>query len=468
MNNSQKSILQVDVAIIGAGSAGLPAFRAAQNHTENLVLIEGGTYGTTCARVGCMPSKLLIAAAEAAHSVEAAAEFGVHATKPIIKGEEVMGRVRRERDRFVGFVLEGVENIAEKHHIRSHATFIDDHTLQVADSTIEAKTVVIATGSSPIIMPKFAELGDRLIVNDDIFDWQTLPESVAVFGPGVIGLVLGQALHRLGVRMRLFGRSGSLKPLSDRAIRDYAIKVFQAEFPLDAKANVLGMERKGDQVEICFVDREDGIEKTENFEYVLAATGRSPNVKGLGLENTSLKLDSRGVPIYDPATMQCGDSSIFIAGDVNNILPLLHEAADEGYIAGDNAGLFPEIKAGLRRSPLAVVFCDPQIAMVGKSWKELEGQENVVVGKISFEGQGRSRVILKNKGLMHLYADQNTGLFLGSEFIGPHAEHLAHLLSWAHQQKMKIPQMLEMPFYHPVIEEGLRTGLSDVNDQLSL
>ncbi|MCH2265767.1 MAG: dihydrolipoyl dehydrogenase [SAR324 cluster bacterium] len=468
MNNSQKSILQVDVAIIGAGSAGLPAFRAAQNHTENLVLIEGGTYGTTCARVGCMPSKLLIAAAEAAHSVEAAAEFGVHATKPIIKGEEVMGRVRRERDRFVGFVLEGVENIAEKHHIRSHATFIDDHTLQVADSTIEAKTVVIATGSSPIIMPKFAELGDRLIVNDDIFDWQTLPESVAVFGPGVIGLELGQALHRLGVRMRLFGRSGSLKPLSDRAIRDYAIKVFQAEFPLDAKANVLGMERKGDQVEICFVDREDGIEKTENFEYVLAATGRSPNVKGLGLENTSLKLDSRGVPIYDPATMQCGDSSIFIAGDVNNILPLLHEAADEGYIAGDNAGLFPEIKAGLRRSPLAVVFCDPQIAMVGKSWKELEGQENVVVGKISFEGQGRSRVILKNKGLMHLYADQNTGLFLGSEFIGPHAEHLAHLLSWAHQQKMKIPQMLEMPFYHPVIEEGLRTGLSDVNDQLSL
>jgi dihydrolipoamide dehydrogenase len=468
LNNSQKSILQVDVAIIGAGSAGLPAFRAAQNHTENLVLIEGGTYGTTCARVGCMPSKLLIAAAEAAHSVEAAAEFGVHATKPIIKGEEVMGRVRRERDRFVGFVLEGVENIAEKHHIRSHATFIDDHTLQVADSTIEAKTVVIATGSSPIIMPKFAELGDRLIVNDDIFDWQTLPESVAVFGPGVIGLELGQALHRLGVRMRLFGRSGSLKPLSDRAIRDYAIKVFQAEFPLDAKANVLGMERKGDQVEICFVDREDGIEKTENFEYVLAATGRSPNVKGLGLENTSLKLDSRGVPIYDPATMQCGDSSIFIAGDVNNILPLLHEAADEGYIAGDNAGLFPEIKAGLRRSPLAVVFCDPQIAMVGKSWKELEGQENVVVGKISFEGQGRSRVILKNKGLMHLYADRDSGLFLGSEFIGPHAEHLAHLLSWAHQQKMKIPQMLEMPFYHPVIEEGLRTGLSDVNDQLSL
>jgi len=106
LNNSQKSSRQVDVAIIGAGSAGLPAFRAARKHSENLVLIEGGIYGTTCARVGCMPSKLLIAAAEAAHSVETASGFGIQTTKPIVNGREVMERVRGERDRFVGFVLE--------------------------------------------------------------------------------------------------------------------------------------------------------------------------------------------------------------------------------------------------------------------------------------------------------------------------------------------------------------------------
>ncbi len=468
MNNTQKSSRQVDVAVIGAGSAGLPAFRAARKYTENIVLIEGGTYGTTCARVGCMPSKLLIAAAEAAHSVEAASGFGVHASKPTINGEEVMGRVRRERDRFVSFVLKDVENIDEKHLICKHATFLDDRTLQVGDSTIDAKTIVIATGSSPIVLPMFDEIGDRLIVNDDIFEWETLPESVAVFGSGVIGLELGQAMHRLGVRIRLFGRSGSIKPLSDMAIRDYAEKVFKSEFFLDTKANLLGLEREVNKVKIRFVDHEDGIEKAEKFDYVLVATGRSPNVKGLGLENTSLKLDSRGVPIFDPATMQCGDSSVFIAGDANNILPLQHEAADEGYIAGDNAGRFPEIKPGLRRSPLAIVFCDPQIALVGQSWKEIEGQKDVVVGKIFFESQGRSRVILKNKGLMHIYADRNSGLFLGSEFIGPQAEHLAHLLSWAHQQKMTIPQMLQMPFYHPVIEEGLRTALRDVSAQLSL
>ena len=114
------------------------------------------------------------------------------------------------------------------------------------------------------------------------------------------------------------------------------------------------------------------LKRRKNFDYILAATGRSPNLKGFGLDNTSLELDSRGVPVFDPATMQCGNSSIFIAGDVNNILPLLHEAADDGFIAGDNAGRFPEIKPGLRRSPLEIVFCDPQIALVGQSWKELE------------------------------------------------------------------------------------------------
>ena len=466
MDKSQQSIHKVDVAVIGAGSAGLPAYRAARMHTEKVVLIEGGVYGTTCARVGCMPSKLLIAAAEAAHSIETASKFGVYSSKPTINGHDVMKRVRSERDRFVGFVLESVENIDQNNHFRGHAQFIDNHTIQVEDKIIEAKSVVISTGSSPKLMSMFNGLGDRLVVNDDIFDWDTLPESVAVFGPGVIGLELGQALHRLGVRIRIFGLSGSLKPLSDMGIKSYAENLFKDEFPLDTKANILGFELENEQVKISFVDPKNGEEKEESFDFLLAATGRSPNVKNLGLENTELELDSLGVPLYNSSTMQCGNSSIFIAGDVNNDLPILHEAADEGKIAGDNAGRFPDIKSGLRRSPVTVVFCDPQIAIVGESWSELEGKENVVTGKVSFEGQGRSRIILKNKGLMHVYADQNSGLFLGSEFIGPHAEHLAHLMSWAHQQNMTIQQMLEMPFYHPVIEEGLRTALRDAESKL--
>lgn len=461
--------IQTDVAIIGAGTAGLAAYRAAIAAGKRAVIIEGGPYGTTCARVGCMPSKLLIAAAEAAHELRHTAPFGVHVDGQIrIDGREVMARVRSERDRFVGFVVRGVDGIPEADRIRGYASFIDNTTLEVAaddgNITVRAGRVVIATGSRPVLPAPFKVFGDRLIVNDDVFAWEDLPRSVVVFGPGVIGLELGQALSRLGVRVRVFGVRGSLGPLTDPVIRRYADETFRKEFYLDTEASVTEMAREGDLARITYTDRE-GKSVTETFDYVLAATGREPNVRGLGLENTGLELDARGVPVFDPATLQCGVSPVFIAGDANNILPLLHEAGDEGKAAGENAATYPRVLPLVRRAPLAVVFSDPQIAMVGKRFADL-ADGSFVTGEVSFEDQGRSRVMLRNRGLMHLYADKATGQFLGAEWTGPRAENIAHLLAWSYQQGLTIAQMLAMPFYHPVVEEGLRTALRDAASKL--
>src|SRR5258707_2083757 len=193
--------VQIDVAIIGAGSAGLPAYRAAKAAGSSAILIEGGAYGTTCARVGCMPSKLLIAAAEAAHAVHRAPGFGVHVDGSLrVDGREVMARVRRERDRFVGFVLEGVENIPAGDRIRGMAKFVDAHTLDIDGRALTARSIVIATGSRPTVAPILQGLGDRLVVNDDVFDWHDLPRSVAGFGPGVIGLEIRPAPGPLAAR----------------------------------------------------------------------------------------------------------------------------------------------------------------------------------------------------------------------------------------------------------------------------
>ncbi|RYE83047.1 MAG: FAD-binding protein, partial [Myxococcales bacterium] len=212
---TQQQAIEVDVAVIGAGTAGLAAYRAAVAQGKRVVLIEGGPYGTTCARVGCMPSKLLIAAAEAAHHARHLEPFGVSAGEVQVDGRAVMARVKSERDRFVGFVLDSVEKIPAAHKLRGHARFVAPHQLDVDGQIVDARTVVIATGSSPFLPPILTELGDRLIVNDDVFSWDTLPSSVVVFGAGVIGLELGQALHRLGVRVLVIGRGGSLGPLSD-------------------------------------------------------------------------------------------------------------------------------------------------------------------------------------------------------------------------------------------------------------
>jgi len=237
--------IKKEVVVIGSGTAGLAAYRAALLHTDDVIVIEGGPYGTTCARVGCMPSKLLIAASEAVHEIEKAPGFGIHpGGKTLINGREVMDRVKRERDRFVGFVVESIDNIPAEHKLRGYARFLDDHTLQVDDKIqIEADRIVIATGSRPVWPESFNDFGDRLIINDDVFEWDDLPESVAVFGPGVIGLELGQALHRLGVNVLMFGRGGTVGPATDPDIQAYSLKTFANEFYLDTKGEILDMHR---------------------------------------------------------------------------------------------------------------------------------------------------------------------------------------------------------------------------------
>jgi dihydrolipoamide dehydrogenase len=375
-----------------------------------------------------------------------------------IDGRVVMARVKRERDRFVGFVLEGMDAIPASDKLRGHARFLDDHTLSVGDTVrVRCQRAVIATGSSPSIPPFLRAAADRLVVNDDIFEWDELPRAVAVFGPGVIGLELGQALHRLGVQVHMFGKGGVVGPFTDPRVRDYATRTFQSEFPLDPDADVARLERDAEGVVLDYRDA-SGTVRSIRVDYVIAATGRSPNLRDLALENTSLRLDARGVPLFDRRTMQCGDSTIFIAGDANNDLPLLHEAADEGGIAGENAARFPQVRPGLRRAPMAVVFSDPQLAVVGARFADLHPSE-FVAGEVSFEDQGRSRVMLRNRGLLRVYAEVRSGRFLGAEMIGPDAEHIAHLLAWALQSELTVERMLEMPFYHPVVEEGLRTAL---------
>jgi len=237
------------------------------------------------------------------------------------------------------------------------------------------------------------------------------------------------------------------------------VRTFEQELELDTNADVRSVERVDDGVRVIFRGA-DGMERDEVVSYVLAATGRTPNVRDLGLEHTRLELDARGVPLFDRTTMQCGHHPIFIAGDANDDLALLHEAADEGRIAGQNAARYPAVVPGLRRVPLGIVFSDPQLAVVGARHADL-APGTFVTGSVSFEDQGRSRVMLRNRGLLHVYADLVTGRLLGAEMIGPDAEHLAHLLAWAVQMRLTLLQALEMPFYHPVIEEGLRTALRD-------
>lgn len=457
--------MNVDVAIIGSGTAGLTARRAALKEGATIVMIENGPYGTTCARVGCMPSKLLIHPAELAHNASNAKQFGLNVDMNV-DSAAVMRRVRAERDRFVGFVNDSIESMPAEQKLRGTARFIDDTTLDVDGTRVEARAVVIATGSSNWIPPLLREHEDHVLTNESVFELEELPESVALFGMGVIGLELGQAMHRLGVRVAFFDPTPGFGFVTDPVVRASISEVLSQELRLYPESDVQSIREVEGGLELHWTDAK-GQAHTEVFEKAVSAAGRRPNLSKLGLENTSVTLDQKGLLSFDPRTMQVQDKPIFVAGDANGDRQLLHEAADEGKAAGFNAASYPQVRAHHRRAGLAITFTDPQIAIVGPGWAALNHDE-VEAGEVDYGNQGRARVMGKNAGKVRIYGTRRCGFLAGAELFGPRVEHTAHLLAWATQKRVTVAEALDMPFYHPVVEEGIRTALRDLQRNLKL
>ena len=446
---------KVRIAILGAGSAGLTALAQVRKHTDDFVIVNHGAYGTTCARVGCMPSKALIQAADDYHRRHELETLGIRGGSGLMVDlPAVLQRVRDYRDARVAGVLGATEKLGER-SIAGRARLDGPQRIVVeladgGEEVVEAEQIIIATGTRPVVPAAWRAFGDRILTTDDLFEQPDLPRRIAVIGLGVIGLELGQALARLGLEVAGYEMRETLGPLSDPIVQGEAERLMGAEFPLHlGRAVDLGQGAGG----VIVVD--DGEEQRE-VDVVLAAMGRRPNTDGLGLDTLGVPLDDRGLPEFDRHTLRVGELPVFITGDVNGELQVLHEASDEGFVAAWNALHGPS--RFCRRVGLAIAFSDPQIAVVGQSFAELADRD-VAIGEFDFAQQPRALAMLKAAGRLRIYAERGTGRLLGAEILIPAAEHIGHLLALAVQREMTVAELLTLPFYHPVLEEGLRSAL---------
>jgi dihydrolipoamide dehydrogenase len=451
---------KLDVIIVGAGTAGLSALKLIKKQTQNFLLINDGPYGTTCARVGCMPSKALIESAYAFESRKKLERFGVRGSESLkINIPAVLKRVRSLRDNFVKSTLQATEQLSSKQSLQGKAKIVSPKSLEVNGQLFEFKSLIIATGSKPIVPRDWLKFEKYIVTSDTFFELEDLPQRVGVIGLGAIGLELAQAMAHLGIEVSAFGDTPYLAGLSDEKINESLKLQLMQELDLHLGQNAELLE--GTHKNILVKSGETKVE----LDLVLAALGRRPNLDNLGLESLGIELDSSGMPSFNPRTMQIEDLPIFIAGDVNADRPLLHEAADEGYIAGMHA-LKKEVICYKRRTALSIVFSHPNVAIVGKRYSELD-LEKTIIGEVDFSQQGRAQCAQKNYGLLRLYADKKTGLLLGAEMCAPAGEHMAHLIALAIERELDVHKFLQMPFYHPVLEEGLRTALRDLSRQLT-
>ena len=224
--------VKVDTVIVGAGSAGLSALREVRRYTDDFLLVNDGHWGTTCAAVGCMPSKALIEAANAFHRRGAFEEFGIRGADGLRADiPAVLARVRKMRDQFVKGP-EAVPDKLGKRAISGRARLLGPGRLEVNGETVEARAIILAPGSSPVVPGPWRDFGDRILTTDTLFEQADLPRRIAVIGMGAIGVEIAQALARLGLEVAGFDAVEALAGIDDAEVLAAFRPLIEAELAL--------------------------------------------------------------------------------------------------------------------------------------------------------------------------------------------------------------------------------------------
>lgn len=450
-----------DVVIVGAGTAGIAALGEVLKHTTNVVMVERGPGGTTCARTACMPSKTLIHAARLYHARHKFREIGIEGGEHMrINLPKVLRRVRKLRDHFVAGVKEDLKSVSH-YIVEGEAQFESPTCLRVDGKLYHTRCTIIATGSVPIIPKEFANIPTSHILTSDIlFERKDLPQRLGIIGLGPLGLEMAQAMVQLGIKVVAAHNNPTLGGIGNPEMNAEIGQLLGKQMTLYTEARATA--RMDGETVVLNVSGKMG-DKSHRVDALLISTGREPQLESLGLRRLKTPMTDYGVPMHDPGTLQLPDLPIFLAGDVTDERAVLHEVTLQGKIAAQNAVRFLSGKKAAtetyaRYVPMHIVFTEPNIVSVGMNWEKAQ-ECKAELSQSSFSSQGRALVEQRNAGRILLFSSPKDGTLLGAELLAPAGEHLAHLLALAIQQGLKKSDLLRMPFYHPTFEEALRSAL---------
>ncbi len=451
-----------DFAILGGGSAGYAAAQTGVDLGLRTVVIDGAEeLGGLCILKGCMPSKAIIASANRHLSVRRAREFGLRAEKTEVKPEEIVERKRRLIDDFAGY-RQGQLQDGRFDLIRGRGRFLSANRLAVrmldgGEAEVEARSVFIATGSriSVPAIPGLAEAG--YLTSDDVLDLETLPRSVTVLGGGAIALEMAHYLEALGVRVTLIQRSDQVLKEADEDCARVVEDAFRKRgMEVYTGTQLLEVERLPEGKKVTFEWGGQGKVEVVSEE-ILAALGRTAVVDDLGLEELGIELEKGRIRTDDRQATTC--PGIYAGGDVSGPLEVVHLAVLQGETGASNAARFlgwdrvPEKRMDYRMK-LFGVFSEPQVALVGKTERELQ-EEGVAyrVASYPFSDHGKSMVLGETEGFVKLMADAASGEILGGAVVGPSAVDLIHEVVVAMRFRARAQQLAEAPHYHPSLAE---------------
>lgn len=431
--------MNYDLAIIGAGWAGFNAALKAKKSGLKVALIENNQIGGTCLNRGCIPTKALIQSAKIYNLTRKSKLFGIETASAKINFTEIQARkekIVRELRQGMEFMLKGIDIL------RQEAKILSKNTLKIGQDELNAKFILIATGSKPAQLKDIRFDGRKIISSDDILKLKAVPNSLLIIGGGVIGCEFAGLFSTLGSQVSIIEKMPQLLPGVDKEIARKLESIFKKK---GIKVNT--------NIDAQSLD-------LNNYELVLVCVGRTPNTENLGLEELGLPFEKGSIWVDE--YLRTGISNIYAAGDCISRVCLAHYAAYQGTIAGQNIANPAQLKKCDNETIPNCIFTDPQIAGVGLDEEEAKNRGvQVKINKFDFMGSGMARILDEPDGFIKIVSDTKTDSVLGCSIIGPLATELIGVLGLAVSNRLKVSQIRDTIFAHPTLSESIHEALSD-------
>lgn len=462
-----------DVAIIGSGPGGyVAAIRCAQLGMKTAIIEKYPSLGGTCLNVGCIPSKALLDSSH--HFDDAMRHFEEHGIE--ISGEVKMNlqKMIERKASVVSQTVDGIKFLMNKNKIDvfegvgsfKDATHVNIKKNDGATETIEAKNIIIATGSKPSTLPFINIDKERIITSTEALELKEVPKHLVIIGGGVIGLELGQVYLRLGAEVSVVEYMDRIIPTMDSALSKELQKVLKKQgMKFYVSHKVGAVERKGEEVIVSAEDKKGQLVEFK-ADYCLVAVGRRPYTDGLNAPAAGVKLDNRmKVEVNDH--LQTNVKNIYAIGDVIKGAMLAHKAEEEGvFVAETLAGQKPHIDYNLIPG---VVYTWPEVAAVGKTEEQLK-EEGVKYkeGKFPMRALGRSRASGDTDGFVKILADAETDEVLGIHMIGARVADLIAEAVTAMEFRASAEDISRMSHAHPTYAEAVKEAALDATGKRAL
>ena len=449
-----------DIGIIGGGPGGYVSTIRAARLGAKVVLIEKDTVGGTCLNRGCIPTKAMLASTGVLANIKKSSEFGIN-----VDGYQIdFGKIMERKDAVVKQLTGGVSSLLDFHKVTvikgdGKLTSTTEITVTKEDGSVdkvEAKNIIIATGSESATIAALGYNGKTVVTSKEILELKEMPSSLLIVGAGVIGCEFAMVYAELGIPVTMVEAESRILPMIDEEISKRFTLLLKKKIGIQTGVMV---EKVADGPNGVDVSLNNG--KILNAGMVLIGIGRTLNSKGIGLEDVGVEVGPRGEVVTDEY-LQTSVPNIYAIGDVNNKVLLAHAASAQGIQVVEN------IIKGTKDIPDIVdvpscIYTSPEIASIGLTEKEAAEKGPIKVGKFPFSACGKALCIGEKDGFVKIITDANTDKIVGAHILGPHATDLIAELVLAVRKSLTAEDIAKTIHAHPTISESIMDAAEAVH-----